>query len=88
MLTSNPMADAVLALSQHGYVASHSYGDGVLRMAKPTASGDEAVAWIDADGMRRPPALMSDYRAVITGRTARQRLELSGSIRLIDMSAR
>lgn len=86
MLNSSPMADAVLALSQHGYAATHSYGDGILRMAKPTANGDEAVAWIDANGMRRPPALVSDYRAVITGRTARQRLELSGSIRLFDLS--
>lgn len=81
MHNSAPMADAIMALTLRSYIVTNSYGDGILRMAKRTANGDEAVAWIDGDGMRRPPALVSDYRDHLTRKTARQRLELSGSAR-------
>lgn len=61
---SHELVASVVMLAQRGFLATHTYGDGVVRMAKAMPNGDESVAWVDAGGMKRAPHLYSDYRAV------------------------
>lgn len=67
------MIEAFRELRERGFEATQLYGDDVIRMSKPVARDcwwgqDEVVAWVGTEGMVRPPALWSDYRAATARR--------------------